>query len=371
MAKYAISPEGIRALKKLSSDILIVCNNLMDCSTKLQSSLVDLENDLGIYHVLINDIAMSNKSLLLKNKEDFEDLAARVCNQADELNSLLNFGDVGFVENTNNASQNSEGRVSVTVPITGKAQYESINDIPEKYYSLIRKYNADSGSFNDVIRAGKTTKDVKQMKKMIDKHSLFEDKQLYRNASVADFSSLGIYRHYNNSENKEFDIIDIDSFLSSPKARDKEYLWKVGTRLFNDSNSEKREKGLRIIENLSDREFVDAQLILADFYEKHHEEAKAFVWYERAAKNGNDEAAFKMYMMCGAAGDYINAAKWCEQAAQRGNVDAQFHYGVLLQQGIGLSANKQLALQWYKRSAMAGHIEAKKRHDELLAIINL
>lgn len=192
MAKYAISPEGIRALKKLSSDILIVCNNLMDCSTKLQSSLVDLENDLGIYHVLINDIAMSNKSLLLKNKEDFEDLAARVCNQADELNSLLNFGDVGFVENTNNASQNSEGRVSVTVPITGKAQYESINDIPEKYYSLIRKYNADSGSFNDVIRAGKTTKDVKQMKKMIDKHSLFEDKQLYRNASVADFSSLGI-----------------------------------------------------------------------------------------------------------------------------------------------------------------------------------
>ncbi len=220
-----------------------------------------------------------------------------------------------------------------------------------------------------------TNVDVEALLKKIDslssRNQFLENEVTKLKAQIKEIEAEAIYRHYNNSENKEFDIIDIDSFLSSPKARDKEYLWKVGTRLFNDSNSEKREKGLRIIENLSDREFVDAQLILADFYEKYHEEAKAFVWYERAAKNGNDEAAFKMYMMCGAAGDYINAAKWCEQAAQRGNVDAQFHYGVLLQQGIGLSANKQLALQWYKRSAMAGHIEAKKRHDELLAIINL
>ena len=220
---------------------------------------------------------------------------------------------------------------------------------------------------NEVTKLKAQIKESIQAQKEAEAENKYVDALLEAVAKKAE----AIYRHYNNSENKEFDIIDIDSFLSSPKARDKEYLWKVGTRLFNDSNSEKREKGLKIIENLSDREFVDAQLILADFYEKCHEEVKAFVWYERAAKNGNVEAAFKMYMMCGAAGDYVNAAKWCEQAAQRGNVDAQFHYGVLLQQGIGLSANKQLALQWYKRSAMAGHIEAKKRHDELLAIINL
>ena len=226
-------------------------------------------------------------------------------------------------------------------------------------------HNAYSGSNVDVEAL------FKKIDSLSSRNQFLENEVTKLKAQIKEIEAEAPYRQYSNSENKEFDIFDIDSFLSSPKARDKEYLWKVGTRLFNDSNSEKREKGLKIIENLSDREFVDAQLILADFYEKCHEEVKAFVWYERAAKNGNVEAAFKMYMMCGAAGDYVNAAKWCEQAAQRGNVDAQFHYGVLLQQGIGLSANKQLALQWYKRSAMAGHIEAKKRHDELLAIINL
>lgn len=230
-------------------------------------------------------------------------------------------------------------------------------------YDQVRNMNNQANTDVDVL--------IKKIENLSSRNMTLENEVVRLKKQIEKLKAEVVHQQSDKGANTEFDIFDIDSFLGSSRAKDKDYLWKVGMQLINDPDSERREKGLKIIENLSEREYVVAQVLLAELYEEEHEESKAYVWYERAAKNGNSDAAFKLYTMCGTAGDYINAAKWCEQAAQNGNVDAQFHYGVLLQQGIGLSANKQLALQWYKRSAMAGHIEAKKKHDELLAIINL
>ena len=164
----------------------------MECSTKLQTALSSFEGDLGIYHSLINDIAMANIALLMKNKQDFEKLAERVNNLADEISSLLDFegADVSGKISISEHESNIESHDAVLS--SGKIQYKSVNDIPEKYFSLARKYIEDSGRFNDLIRSDKTTKEIRQMRKMIDNHSLLEGKLLYRRASVADFSSLGI-----------------------------------------------------------------------------------------------------------------------------------------------------------------------------------
>ena len=56
-------------------------------------------------------------------------------------------------------------------------------------------------------------------------------------------------------------------------------------------------------------------------------------------------------------------------AAQGGNAEAQLQYGIMLQKGIGVPANQQLALQWLRRSADLGNEEAKKRHTELLKTV--
>ena len=101
-----------------------------------------------------------------------------------------------------------------------------------------------------------------------------------------------------------------------------------------------------MIDSAAQHGSASAQVLLAVIYlnglaEYAKDEAKAALWFERAAEQGNDYAQKMLADLYeegrGVPQNAQLAADWREKAAKRGNVQAQFYWGKCIWTGPGSS----------------------------------
>ena len=129
--------------------------------------------------------------------------------------------------------------------------------------------------------------------------------------------------------------------------------------------------------------YAKAQYELARNYCDNDNEAAK--WYRRAAEQGNVEAQYELGSYFFRIKNYTEASKWLHKAtdqgkleakekmeiaelflnAQNGNAVAQYNLGVLFDKGmengrdIYIARNGDEALEWYKKAAEQGNVEAQ------------
>lgn len=95
------------------------------------------------------------------------------------------------------------------------------------------------------------------------------------------------------------------------------------------------------------------------------DEAKAAVWYGRAAEQADPTAEYILGMLYdegrGVPEDPSKAVLWLRRAAEQGLARAQFRLGVLSAEGRGVPRDTEAAIEWYRRAAAQGHEEAQDR----------
>ena len=84
-------------------------------------------------------------------------------------------------------------------------------------------------------------------------------------------------------------------------------------------------------------------------------DAKARLWYEKAAAGGNADAqnylGVRYAFGDGAPQNYVQAAKWYEKAAVQGYARAQNNLGALYANGHGVPQNDMWAYVWHNLAA--------------------
>lgn len=65
-------------------------------------------------------------------------------------------------------------------------------------------------------------------------------------------------------------------------------------------------------------------------------------------------------------GDFENAVKQWREPALKGDADAQFNLGQAYKMGRGVETDLNVALDWYKRAAAQGHLQAADSYGHLL-----
>ena len=65
-------------------------------------------------------------------------------------------------------------------------------------------------------------------------------------------------------------------------------------------------------------------------------------------------------------GDFEDAVKQWREAALKGDADAQFNMGQAYKVGRGVETDLNVALDWYKRAAAQGHLQASDSYGHLL-----
>lgn len=89
-------------------------------------------------------------------------------------------------------------------------------------------------------------------------------------------------------------------------------------------------------------------------------------WLEAAALKGDRDAAFLAGTVHGKSfGDMLAAAKWFERAANAGHAAAAANLGTFYARGIGVKADKSVALNWFLLAAAFGHETAGHIADGL------
>jgi localization factor PodJL len=112
---------------------------------------------------------------------------------------------------------------------------------------------------------------------------------------------------------------------------------------------------------------------LATLFERGHgvpaDPAKAAQWYEVAAKAGNRKAMHNLAVAYadgnGVQKDLVVAAQWFTRAANLGLADSQFNLAVLYERGMGVQQSLINAYKWYAVAAQQGDAESKARIDAL------
>ncbi len=107
---------------------------------------------------------------------------------------------------------------------------------------------------------------------------------------------------------------------------------------------------------------ANAERKLGDFYFES-EPKQALSWYEKAADNGDMEAAYIAAIMYAEnydiKPDAHKAAKLLQQAAIAGLPAAQADFGLVVYQGNGIERSEIEAAQWFKKSAENGDPEGQ------------
>jgi TPR repeat protein len=88
-----------------------------------------------------------------------------------------------------------------------------------------------------------------------------------------------------------------------------------------------------------------------------------------AADSGNRQAALTLAQNLNVGGpfptDLAESRKYCEQAAKSGAPAAMWQLGEFYQNGIGGLQNRDLAYEWLKKAAEAGHEQAMQRVEQI------
>jgi hypothetical protein len=104
-----------------------------------------------------------------------------------------------------------------------------------------------------------------------------------------------------------------------------------------------------------------AQYLLGSLYVEgngvEHDDATAFMWFERAANQGDAAAQYNVgASYAGGTGvqkSYVDAAKWFRRAADQGVVFAQLNLGLLYAAGNGVPQDSVEALKWLELAFFA------------------
>jgi len=120
---------------------------------------------------------------------------------------------------------------------------------------------------------------------------------------------------------------------------------------------------------------AEAQYDVGTMYEKGNgvakDNAKAFEWFLKAAKQDHDKGAYKVgfsYLRGkGVSKNYDKAFKWLNTAAEYNNVRAYYFLGTMYEKGKGVSVNLDKALRWYTRASKGGYAVAEERVIEVKA----
>jgi len=90
----------------------------------------------------------------------------------------------------------------------------------------------------------------------------------------------------------------------------------------------------------------------------------------KCSKSGNVSAQFKLAMLYTEKSKIQNwndAYYWNLQAAKNGHAEAQYHVGVMLLDGIGVTQDSFEAIEWLFKSSQAGHIKATEIFTYIMA----
>jgi len=98
-----------------------------------------------------------------------------------------------------------------------------------------------------------------------------------------------------------------------------------------------------------------AERELALLYHKRHRDDPARALFQRAARQGDAEAAFQLAEL---ERDHARAAQWYRQAAQLGHAKAALGLALLLKNGDGIPPDKAAAAHWLGVAARAGDAHA-------------
>lgn len=111
---------------------------------------------------------------------------------------------------------------------------------------------------------------------------------------------------------------------------------------------------------------ADAQFNLGEMFEKGSgvplDTGRAFIWFERAAKQNHQQARFNLASMYyrgeGTETNPGKAFQLMEQLAKGGYARAQFSLGLMYETGIFIKRDVEQATKWYQRAAVGGYTPA-------------
>lgn len=108
---------------------------------------------------------------------------------------------------------------------------------------------------------------------------------------------------------------------------------------------------------------VTAQTALGEHYLKTHDYKKAFKWYSKAALKGNADAQYHLGLIyqegSALAHDYDKAAHWFFMAATQSHAGAQYSLGMMYHVGDGVPQDYIKAFTWYSKAAEQGNATAQ------------
>ncbi len=85
---------------------------------------------------------------------------------------------------------------------------------------------------------------------------------------------------------------------------------------------------------------------------------KAEYWYEKAARQGNENAYRGLLSLALIHDDMKSAAPWLEKLALKGDVSSQMAYASMLAEGQGVKPNPRKSVDFWRYAAMAGDKDA-------------
>ena len=124
----------------------------------------------------------------------------------------------------------------------------------------------------------------------------------------------------------------------------------------------------------AERGDADAQFKLGSLFQFYNGllDKQAIAWYRKAGDQGNLDAQLKLAWML-RWDEKEEAAEWERKAsdtrkkifmetrlvAEQGNADAQFKLGESYRRGLGVAADDEQAIVWYRKAAEQGHLVAQ------------
>ena len=154
-------------------------------------------------------------------------------------------------------------------------------------------------------------------------------------------------------------------------------------RLFSENKiyaKDLAQETLKWTRKAAEKGVMQAQYALADIYAEKQDNAKAAVeWYRKAADQGHAESHYKLgaiyeYGAKGVESDaqestrlYQVAASEMDVFAQKGSADAQNVLAGMYQQGQGVKKDVAMALRWWEKAALQGHVLAQLSLGRLYA----
>lgn len=106
-----------------------------------------------------------------------------------------------------------------------------------------------------------------------------------------------------------------------------------------------------------------------------HNPATGQEWLRKSADQGLADALFTLgniyyFGEFGETKDFERAFPLLLQAAEKGYIDAQNMVGVMFSEGLGVERDENVAMQWYRKAAVEGHVKAQSNLGRLLGPTN-